>query len=121
MVEGMLVAESLRPGSKLTGLDLVVSSLERVAVTGVAEGQPSEWTLISFRSALDPANLAALLSGAMLAPGWYADFYDDSRRWVIYPAGVVFSFTRGDPAERQAAVDHGRGLGIPAEQLDWRD
>ncbi len=121
MVEGVLIAESLRPGSKLAGVDLRVTSLDRLEITEPAAGQPSVWTLISFRSTADPDSLANLISRSLTSPGWYADFHDEQRKWVIFPGGVVFSFARGDEATRQAAITHGLGLGVPADQLDWQD
>ncbi len=118
MVEGVLVSESISLGSKLSGLDLVVTSLARVEITGGAEWQPPVWTLIGFRSDVEPEQLAAALS-VVLAPAWYADFHDDQRKWVVYPDGVVFSYARGDADGRSPAAEHGRRLGIPEGQLDW--
>ena len=120
MVEGVLIAESLRPGSKLTRIELAVTSVDRVEITEPAAGQPPVWTLISFRSSTDPKHLASVVSAALSAPGWYADFHDEERKWVIFPDGVVFAFSRGDDTTHQAAIQHGLSLGIPAEQLDWQ-
>jgi len=119
MYEGVLIAESLRVGATLDDVDLTVTSLNRIAISDPAPGQPPVWTLISFRTDADPDRLAAALSEALDAPGWYVDFHDGERRYVVFPAGRVFAFARGDDAGRLAALTHGRVLGIPDQQLDW--
>jgi hypothetical protein len=121
MVEGVLIAESLRVGCQLTNLDLAVTSLTRSKITTPAPGQPPIWTFLTFRSTADPDQLAAQLSDALSAPGWYIDFHDEQRTWVVYPQGKVFSYDRGDAATRTAAQEHARTLRIPDAQLDWHD
>ncbi|MEV6971144.1 hypothetical protein AB0M47_39200 [Hamadaea sp. NPDC051192] len=121
MVEGVIVVESLLPGSKIDQIELVVTSLERIKVTDPAPGQPPVWTLVTFRSGADPDRLAQKVSVALESPGWYADFHDENSKWIVYPAGVVFRFARDDAEARSSAQSHGLGLGIPVEQLDWKD
>jgi hypothetical protein len=121
MVEGVLITESLRAGCRLANLDLVVTTLSRSTIPTPASGQPPVWTFLAFRSAADPDQLAQQLSDVLSAPGWYIDFHDEQRTWVVYPQSKVFRYNRGDAATRTAAQEHGKTLGIPDAQLDWRD
>jgi hypothetical protein len=75
--------------------------------------------MIAFQHAGDPDQLAGTLSAALDAPGWYVDFHDEDRKYIVYPDGHIFSFERGDLAGRKVAAAHGRRLGIPDSQLDW--
>jgi hypothetical protein len=54
MFEGVLIAESLRVGTRLDGLQLAVFSLTRLAVADPAPGQAEVWTVMSFRTEADP-------------------------------------------------------------------
>ena len=122
MVQGVLIAESLRVGTTLDGLRLTVTSLARLRQPSPAHGQPPVWTIMSFDTDVDPDRLATALSAVLDdSPSWYADFHDDQRKFVVYPHGKVFSFERGSAEGRQAAVAYGRELGIPDDQLDWGD
>lgn len=118
MLEGVLIAESIRPGAELDDLDVFVRSLSRQVILEPAEWQPGVWTLLSFVSDGDPDELAAKLADALDRPGWYADFRTEGTTWVVYP-GRVFRYARGDEAARAEAVGHGRALGVPDVQLDW--
>jgi hypothetical protein len=120
MIEGTLVAESLRPGTELGGMRLAVMKLSRVAAGDVSAGQPEVWTLIEFEAGEAAAErLAALLAEALDdKPGWYADFRTPHETWVVY-RGRIFRYPRGDAAARAEAVAYGRSVGIPEEQLDW--
>lgn len=121
MVEGVLIAESLRVGCRLDDLLLVVTSLSRAHQPQPAAGQPEVWTVITFRCDSDPDRLAAELSRAIDAPGWYIDFHSERGKWVVYPHGTVFAFDRNDRDASEAAKAHGRMLGIPESQLAWAD
>ena len=52
--------------------------------------------------------------------GWYADFVVGEERVVVF-AGKVFRYRRGDEAGRAEAVAHGRAVGTPEHQLDWKE
>lgn len=120
MIEGTLVAESLRPGTELGGMRLAVVKLSRRAAGDVTAGQPELWTLIEFEAGEAAAErLARLLAdGLDTKPAWYADFRTHGETWVVYP-GRVFRYRRGDAGARAEAVAYGRSLGIPGGQLDW--
>jgi hypothetical protein len=121
MMRGRILAESLRPGVDITVPDLRLTRLGRHDVSGsVVESQPDVWTFLDFEVPDERADeLAAALSGALVAEdGWYADFQSDDEHVVVF-SGRVFRYRKGDAAGRAAAVAHGRAAGTPEDQLDW--
>lgn len=120
MIEGTLIAESLRPGAELGGVPLTARKISRAAAGDVSAGQPELWTLIEFEAAdADADRLAALLAEALdRVGGWYTDFRSPEETWVVY-SGRVFRYARGDGPGRAEAVAYGRSAGVPENQLDW--
>jgi hypothetical protein len=120
MIEGALIAESIRVGAELDGVRLVIRKISRSPAGDVSAGQPELWTIIEFegdesdRQALADA-LAAVL---MKELGWYADFRTPEETFVVY-SGRVFRYPRGDSAGRAEAVEYGRSMGVPEHELDW--
>jgi hypothetical protein len=117
-IRGTLIAESLKIGSTLEGIPLVMQRLSRVAPGNTSSDQPSHWTLIEFEADdryID--SLASMLADALDEPGWYADLRSIAETVVIFP-GQVFRYARGDESERARAEAYGRSLGIPESQLD---
>ncbi len=121
IIQGALLAESLRPGTVLADHDLRVVRLSRYEVTGTAPWQPPVWTAIEFEAPEASASgLAGDLSACLLERGWYANWNSDAEATVVFP-GKVFRYRRGDLAGRQEAQEHGRRCGVPEPQLDWTD
>jgi hypothetical protein len=119
MLEGTLIAESLRPGVMLDAVPLTVRAITRAVPGGTTPDQPPTWTLISFEvSESDADSLARALAASLAGPGWYADFRSATQTYVVFP-GRVFRYPRGDEAERSKAMAHGRTVAIPDSQLDW--
>ncbi|QGN35607.1 hypothetical protein GJV80_14590 [Microlunatus sp. Gsoil 973] len=123
MYDGVLITQSLRPGTELDGMRLVVTKITTFDNASAAADQPTRWTLLYF--AVDEADadrLAAWLADSLIAePGvWYADFKNASEHFVIFPERI-FRYRIGDNTARARAVDHGRRLGVPEAQLDWGD
>jgi hypothetical protein len=119
MFEGTLLAESLRTGSTLDGLNLTVRKIARYAPGDTTEDQPGIWTSIDFEVADDDADALADTFAAVLGePGWYVNFQSPEVAIVVF-SGKVFRYPRGDPDGRAAAQVHGRARGVPETQLDW--
>lgn len=120
MIEGTLIAESMRVGAELGGVRLVVRSIRRASVVDAADGQPELWTLIEFEA--DEADAGALADAFARVlekrGGWYTDFRTPAETFVVY-AGQVFRYPRGDAMGRAEAQAHGRSVGVPEQQLDW--
>ncbi|MFD5125717.1 hypothetical protein [Streptomyces sp. NPDC058385] len=121
MLEGVLIAESLRVGSQLAGIRLQVTNLKRIEVTSAADDQPRLWTLLDFTADESEApQLADQLASCLSTGTWYTDFHTSTDIFVIF-ANKAFRYPRGQAEGRQEAQDYGRSIGIPEQQLDWRD
>jgi hypothetical protein len=119
MLEGALVAESIRPGASLDDLRLIVRQITRHAREDTTPDQPPVWTDIVFEvDEKDAGDLARKLADVLDVPGWYADMRSDTETVVVY-RGKIFRYPRGDAAGREKAVEHGRSQGVPDDQLDW--
>jgi hypothetical protein len=120
VLEGAFIVESLRAGTTLAGIPLVVTRIDRQAVEGPASGQPPVWTLLDFQTDDEHADaLADALAGALDKPGWWADFRSERETFVVFPERV-FRYPRGDATGRSEAQRYGRGVaGVAEHQLDW--
>jgi hypothetical protein len=119
MIEGTLIAESLRVGTDLEDLGLTVRKISRYQVRAPTPDQPGIWTLLDFEAAEPEAEkLARAFADSLGQPGWYANFQSPAESFVIFP-GRVFRYRRGDETGRAEAQAYGRQLAIPEPQLDW--
>jgi hypothetical protein len=120
MIDGTLIAESLRGGTNLEDLSLAVRKISRYRAAGTTPEQPEVWTVFEFEA--DEAagdDLAQAFAGALDDdPVWYVNFQSPSLAYVVYP-GKIFRYPRGDQAGREQAQAYGRQKGIPEPQLDW--
>ena len=120
-MKGTLIVESLKVGSTLRALDLVVHEIRRFATSGVPEYQPSVWTVLEFEASDQLADsLASTLADWLDEPGWYANFSTLTETFVIYPSRI-FHYERQDERGRAEAQAYGRLLGVPEPQLDWNE
>ncbi|MFI0544379.1 hypothetical protein ACH3VS_36630 [Streptomyces sp. WSLK1-3] len=122
MLEGVLIAESLRVGTELTGVPLRITKIARVEVNNTAAEQPHQWTLLDFAAEeVDAARLAEQLA-ACLAPtgGWYVNYNTAVEAFVVF-ADKIFRYPRKQAEGRREARDYARSIGIPEPQLDWQD
>ena len=122
MLEGVLIAESLRVGAELGGVSLQVTKVSRVEVSNAAAYQPRQWTLLDFAAKESEAERLADQLAACLAPtgGWYANYNTATEAFVVF-SGKVFRYPRGQTEGRRQAQDHARSIGVPESQLDWQD
>lgn len=119
MIEGTLIAESLRAGTKLENLKLIVRRISRFQAQGTTPDQPGTWTTLDFEAdEAEAEDLAQTFAGALDQPGWYVDFRSPAETFVVFP-GRTFRYPRGDDTGRAEAQAHGRQLAIPEPQLDW--
>lgn len=120
MIEGTLIAESIRAGAELDGVRLVTRKIRRAPQGDVSAGQPELWTLIEFEAEEPDAEVLAEALAKVLDPqdGWYANFATPDETFVIY-SSRVFRYPRGDTLGRAEAEAHGRALGVPENELDW--
>ncbi|WP_328935376.1 MULTISPECIES: hypothetical protein [unclassified Streptomyces] len=121
MLQGVLIAESLRVGAQLTGIPLQITKLTRVEMTNRGDGQPRYWTLLEFSAEESAAQRLADQLASCLASsgGWYTDFHTPDETFVIF-ANKVFRYPRGRAEGRSEAQHYGRSVGVPEPQLDWQ-
>lgn len=119
MIEGILIAESLRAGATLENLKLTVRGISRFRARGTTRDQPDIWTTLDFEAdEAEAGNLTETFSGALDRPGWYVNFESPTDAFVVFP-DQIFHYPRGDVAGRAEAQAYGRQLAIPEPQLDW--
>jgi len=119
VIDGTLIAESLRVGANLENLKLTVRKISRYRAGGTTPDQPDIWCVLDFEAdEADAADLAQAFAGALGEPGWYVNFQSPAESFIVFP-GRIFRYPRGDAAGRAEAEAHGRRLAIPDPQLDW--
>jgi hypothetical protein len=122
VLEGVLIAESLRIGTELAGVPLHITKIVRLEVDNTAPDQPQRWTLLEFAAEEADAERLAEQLAACLEPtgGWYVNYNTTTEAFVVF-AGKVFRYPRKQPEGRRQAQDYARSIGIPEPQLDWQD
>jgi len=119
MIEGTLIAESLRVGTTLEDLSLAVRKISRYRAHGTTPDQPDIWTTLDFEADEEAASeLAEAFAGVLDEPAWYVNFQSPAEGFVVFP-GRIFRYPRGDEPGRADAQAYGRQLAIPEAQLDW--
>jgi hypothetical protein len=119
MLEGTLIAESLRVGTTLADLNLTVRKISRYRAGGTTPDQPGIWTTLDFEADESGAReLTEVFAAVLDQPGWYVNFQSPAESFIVFP-GKIFRYPRGDAAGRAAAQAYGRQLAIPDPQLDW--
>jgi hypothetical protein len=117
VLKGLLLKESLKDDSILKLVR--ITHTETWNVENAADHQPAIWTALYFEIEDEQADaFAEKLSRVLHARGWYVNGSTDTQVYVIFP-GKVFRYPIGDLAQRTAAQQFGRTLGIPEPQLDW--
>ncbi|MET0417407.1 MAG: hypothetical protein ABW022_15455 [Actinoplanes sp.] len=120
-ITGTLIGDGLRVDAEFAPPGTRIRRIYRLDQgDAAANGQPRVWTVIDFEA--DDADAVARALSESLSPdgGWYADFRDGADRVIVY-AGAVFRYSPGDAETRAAAIAHGRAVGVPEHQLDWKD
>jgi hypothetical protein len=118
MIEGTLIAESLRVGTNLEDPKLTVRKVSRVRLGNTTADQPEIWTLLDFEADEAEADeLAATFADAVDQPGWNVDFRSPTETFVVFP-GRIFRYPRADDARPAEVKAYGRQLAIPETQLD---
>jgi hypothetical protein len=121
MIEGTIVADSLRMGGELRPAGWRVSRIYRLDMSSDPSETLKAWTVIDVEADNDAEadGLSRTLAANLeTVGGWYADFRVGEDHVVVF-AGKVFRYRRGDRDGRAEAVAYGRSVGVPEHQLDW--
>ncbi len=122
-VTGTLIAESMRVGSVLEGVDAdreqdLARRRRRCRCRSAAHVDVPR--VRGFPTRVSSALANALENVLLDVGGWYCDFRNAQESFVVF-AGRTFRYPRGDRSGRAQAEEHGRSVGVPAAQLDWPD
>ena len=102
---GVIIEESLINQDAISGLKVLARDHD----------EPSGWHLVTVE--VTAAQAEALAS--QLQPGpWYIHFWHDQKVIVVFK-DATFRLQQNDLSTWQPALEHGRSLGIPPEQLDF--
>ena len=120
MIEGTLITESLRTGTDLEDLRLIVRKICKYRAQGTMPEQPDVWTVLEFEAEESDAEELAQAFAAVLEdhPVWYVNFQSPTESFIVFP-GQLFRYPRGNEAGRAEAQAYGRKFAIPEAQLDW--
>lgn len=117
--KGVLLKEGLEDVSVLDALN--VTKTETWAVSNNAQIQPPQWAAIYFEvNEESVSHTAEELSRALKSHGWYTTLLGDDDIFVVFP-NRVFRYKKGDQVARQEAIAFGQTIGIPADQLNWKE
>lgn len=116
MFTGLLLKESLQDERVL---DLVrVAKIEVWDVENAENGQPEQWTAVSFEGDGDRADEVAGALSRVIKPEWYANFSTETHVYVLFE-NRVFRYAKGDKQAREEAQAYALSVGIPESQVDW--
>jgi hypothetical protein len=75
VIDGTLIAESLRVGTNLENLNLTVRKITRYRAGGTTPDQPEVWSVLDFEAdEAEAEGLARVFADALDQPGWYVNF-----------------------------------------------
>lgn len=120
MFAGILLKESLSDESVLNSLN--IEKLEHWKVENASPDQPADWTALYYSGEdSQVSEIAEKLSASLKQGPWYTNFTTKGDRvYVIFP-DKIFTYRIGDQRARNEALEYGRSIAVPENQLDWRD
>jgi hypothetical protein len=102
---GVIVRESLRDPS----------ALEAFQIESEEHDIESDWHLVTVTG---PRSAIEQLPAALADGPWYIHFWHDQDVLVVFKDGI-YPLRHNDRSTWSPALEHGRALGIPEEQLDF--
>lgn len=116
--KGVIIEESLLDTSVLKGLKIVSTEVE--PTTAEHKSHVPQWTMhtVIIPSAQVEAVAQRISRSIDGRYGWYADFKNASRHYIIFK-GKVFDIDRTSREQYDEAKQYGISLGIPAYQVDF--
>ena len=118
MFTGLLLKESLKDKDVL---DLIqITKTETWNVDNATDFQPKIWTAIYFEGDESKIDFIASKLSQSLKERWYINISTENDAYVIFP-NKIFKYTEGDKQKEREAIEYGKSLDIPNNQLDWGD
>lgn len=119
MYTGLIIKESLTNLRILEDKDIKVSRIERwEPAERAAKFQPAIWNAIYIEGPQENIDQVAKKISKNILNRWYANLSDDLTEFVIFH-NRIFKHKKGDREDAREAIDYGKSIGIPEQQLDW--
>ncbi len=120
VVRGVLIVESMRVGSRVSGIPLRVHAVTRFLAPPEPVNGSVTWTFLEFEADLAHAEQLSAAFAEVLDESlpWYASFRSAEEMFVAF-AGRKFRYRLGDVGGKADAESYARSIGVPAAQLDW--
>ncbi len=107
---GTIIEESLEDNRILNDFEIISVRITR------DESPVDRWHLYKVKSTKE--NLLKF-SNNLKQGTWYAHFWDEDKNIIAIFRDNVFEFNYDDKSSWVSAVEYGKSLGIPNEQLDF--
>ena len=111
---GILIAESLRDPTLINGMAVSRAHITQPVQDSYHSDSPIRWHL--YWVSLTEGEIGQLQS--QLEHGWYAHFWNQDQILVLYK-DKLFKMNKRSKSTWKPAIEHGLGMGIPKEQLDF--
>ena len=112
--KGVIISESLEEPSLLNGFDVYKACISKRDQPIDDRGHSGRWHMYWVRST--DKKIEALSS--QITDRWYAHFWKGQRLVAVF-RGKKFEFKSRDKLTWKEAVEYGKSVGIPEEQLDF--
>jgi len=116
--KGVIIGESLENKDVLRKIKIISTKIEKT--TKKHKSQVKEWTLHTIEIPESEAeDIAKEISKDLESKaGWYADFKNDTRHYIIF-RNKIFFIDRRSKEQYDEAKNYGISLGIPEYQVDF--
>lgn len=119
MYKGLLIKESFQDRGVLDRLTIVKE--DKWDVDNAVKDQSSVWNVAWFEIVDEEIDeMVDVLSSALEKGKWFLEISSEDIMIVVFP-GKVFKYQKGDLEAREQAKEYGRSIGIPEDQLDWKE
>jgi hypothetical protein len=110
---GVIISESLEEPSLIDEFEVFRATISKKDLD-LGGGKQGRWHLYHVQATDSQINS---LPG-QIKPGWYCHFWRENDLVVVFP-GRKFEMSAMDKSTWKDAVEYGRSIGIPDEELDF--
>ena len=111
--QGVLISESLIEPSRINSFEVFKAAISRRDL-GLGGGKKGRWHL--YHVYATDSQVAKLMR--QIKPGWYAHFWRGKALTVVF-LGRRFLMDTDNKSTWRKAVEYGRSIGIPENELDF--
>jgi hypothetical protein len=108
---GTIIEESLEDNRMINNFEIVSVRITR------DENPADRWHLYKIKSSKEDI---LLLANNIQQGTWYAHFWDTDNNIIAVFRDRIFEFKHDDISSWGPAVEYGKSIGIPDEQLDFK-